>query len=124
MNVNKVIYWVATTLLCLLFLYSAQMYFFNYEGVTKYFENIGFPAWLVYPLAIAKVLGVVAILSRKSILLKEWAYAGFFFDAVMAAAAHYMVADGGGTFAFAGILFVVVSRFFEDRTFPYDNGLS
>ena len=104
--------------MCLLFLFSASMYLFNYPGIVKAYESLGFPAWLIYPSATAKILGVIAILSRKSKLLKEWAYAGFFFDVVLAATAHIMVADGAQGMAIAGIILVIVSRYFEDKVFP------
>ena len=84
MNWNRIIYWGATGIMCAIFLFSAGMYLSNYEMVVGFYENLGFPSWMVYPSAIAKILGVIAILSKKSKLLEEWAYAGFFFDAAMA----------------------------------------
>lgn len=117
MNVNKVVYWVSTVLMCLLFCFSAGMYFTKYEMVSGFFQQLGFPTWLVYPLAVAKVLGVIAVLSRVSRFLKEWAYAGFFYDAVLAFWAHYMIQDGGHMTAAVAIVLVIVSRFFEGRAF-------
>ncbi len=117
MNVNKVVYWVSTVLMCLLFCFSAGMYFTKYEMVSGFFQQLGFPTWLVYPLAVAKVLGVIAVLSRVSRFLKEWAYAGFFYDAVLAFWAHYMIQDGGHMTAAVVIVLVIVSRFFEGRAF-------
>ncbi len=104
----KLLYWISTGLLTMLMLYSAQMYFFNYEGISQAFQFLGFPQWMIYPLATAKILGLIAIWSRLSSFLKEWAYAGFFFDTIMALTAHQMT-DGGGLFAVLGIIFVVVS---------------
>ena len=107
----KIAYWIFTIGMCGMFLFSAHMYFTNYEMVTGYFENyMKFPAWLVYPLATAKVLGVVAIVSGVSRMLKEWAYAGFFFDGVMAFSAHYMAEDGGGGMALFAIVTTIGSR--------------
>ena len=42
----------------------------------------------------AKLLGLVAIWTKLSNALKEWAYAGFFFDFVLAFMAHWAVGDG------------------------------
>ena len=78
-----------------------------------FFRDLGFPIWLVYPLAIAKILGVIAILSKKSKLLKEWAYAGIFFDMVLAFTAHSMVEDGGQGAAALGLVALLVSRYFD-----------
>ncbi len=107
----KIAYWIFTIGMCGIFLFSAFMYFTNYEMITGYFENkMGFPAWLVYPLATAKVLGVVAVLSGLSRMLKEWAYAGFFFDSVMAFSAHYMAGDGVAGMALFAIVTTMGSR--------------
>ena len=90
-----------------------MMYFFNYEMAASVFDHLGFPRWLVYPSAIAKLLGVIAILSRKSALLKEWAYAGFFFDVAIAFTAHTIAEDGGGMLSLIALVMVVISRAFE-----------
>lgn len=88
------IYLISTGLLTALMLMSAGMYFFNYEEVTATFLSLGFPGYIVYPLAIAKILGLVAIWTNKSYSLKEWAYAGFFFDFTLALSAHLVAGDG------------------------------
>ena len=115
-NTEKIIYWIATGLLCAIFLYSAQMYFRNYEMVQGFFKALNYPAYVVYPLAILKVLGVIAIVTKKSDTLKEWAYAGFFLDLVLATAAHYDAGHGLGLSAMAFIPWVV-SYFMDRRLF-------
>ncbi len=112
---KKIIYWVSTVLLCLIFLFSASMYFMKTEMVRGYFEMLHYPRYLVYPLATIKILGVIAVLGNKSKLLKEWAYAGFFFDAVLAAAAHFNANDGGEMMSIAAIILVIISRYFWDK---------
>lgn len=109
MKAFKIIYWVSTILLTLLMIFSIQMYLLNYEAISAAFTSLGFPTWLIYPLATLKILGLIAIWTKLSSFLKEWAYAGFFFDVVMAFTAHQMAEDGGGTFALAGIVFVAAS---------------
>jgi len=42
-------------------------------------KHLGYPVYLLTLLGIWKILGVVALLIPKFPLLKEWAYAGFFF---------------------------------------------
>lgn len=78
MKSNKAIYWISTVIFCCIFIFSAILYFTRYEIVKGFFQALGYPVYLIYPLAIAKVLGVIAIVSKWSVLLKEWAYAGFF----------------------------------------------
>lgn len=109
MNTIKIVYWIATVLMCIIFLFSASMYFLNFEQVSLFFHNLGFPGWLIYPLAIAKVLGVAVILLRKRTFLKELAYAGFFYDALLAFVSHILANDGGYMMAILALLFVTVS---------------
>ena len=113
MNYKKIGYWVLTGLMCALFLFSAQMYFFNTEMVKGFFTSLSFPTWVVIPLAIAKVLGVIAVLTNKVSILKEWAYAGFFFDVVLATAAHSDAGHGLMGMSFWGIFLILGSRFME-----------
>ncbi len=110
---ERIIYLVATGLVSLLMLLSAGMYFFRHEAVSQTFTHLGYPSYLIYPLAVAKLLGLVAIWTRRSQTLKEWAYAGFFFDFVLATAAHIQVKDGEYVPAFVAILLLLVSYRFE-----------
>ncbi len=114
---TRISYYVATGLLTLLMLFSAQMYFFKTEMVRGFFDSLGYPSYLVYPLAIAKILGLIAIWTRKSRTLLEWAYAGFFFDTVLAAAAHLQAEDGGHVMAMGGVVLVIVSYVAAQKLF-------
>jgi len=114
---NKIIYYASTGLLTALMLFSAGMYFFKHEMVSEAFIGLGYPTYIIYPLAIAKILGLIAIWTRKSKILKEWAYAGFFYDVVLAFGAHIMVQDGSFKEALIGIILVLTSYIFEKRTF-------
>jgi len=117
MKTDKIIYWIATGITCAIFAFSAGMYTLNYEMVSGYFPVLGFPAWLVAPLAAAKILGIVAILTRKVKVLTEWAYAGFFFDAVLAEAAHIDHGDGFLQLALLAIVSTLVSRIYYGKVF-------
>jgi hypothetical protein len=117
MKRDKTIYWTATGLLTLLMLFSVYNYFFNHEMIVRFFELLGYPTYLVYPLAIAKLLGLVAIHTKISSTLKEWAYAGFFFDTILAFWAHYMVQGAGYEMALGGVVFVLVSYIYEQKVF-------
>jgi len=96
MKITKVIYWITTLIVCGIFLFSASMYFTKYDMVKGFFEMLGYPTSIIYPLAILKVFGIVIILWQKNNWLTEWAYAGFFFDAVLATAAHENAGHGFG----------------------------
>lgn len=112
---NRIIYRIATVLLSLLILSAAGMYVFNYSEAVKTFGTLGFPAYIIYPLAAAKVLGVIAIVSNYSKTLKEWAYAGFFFNFLLALSAHLNAGDGGFVFALVALVLLFVSYIFWKR---------
>lgn len=112
---NRIIYWVATGILSALMLMSAGMYIFDHATVSATFVALGFPAYIIYPLAIAKILGLIAIWTRKSNTLREWAYAGFFFDFLLAAAAHFAIADGEHIPAMAATVLLLVSYIFGKK---------
>ncbi|MDY8135168.1 DoxX family protein [Aquimarina sp. 2201CG5-10] len=104
----KIVYWIATAALCAIMLYSAQMYFRNTEMVEGFFESFNYPKYIVIPLAVAKVLAVIAILTNKIKWIKEWAYAGIFFDLVLASMAHQYAGHPIGMSVYA-ILILAIS---------------
>ena len=114
---NKIIYWVVTGLLSAMMLMGAGMYIFNYEMVSEVFSSLGYPTYLVYPLATAKVLGIIAILTRKSEFLKNLAYAGFFYDFILAISAHINVNDGEFVPSAVALVLLVSSYIFGKKAF-------
>lgn len=114
---HQVIYWIATGFISFMFFAGAMMYFFNYTMAHQFFTNLGFPTWIIYPLGILKVLGVVAVLSKKSTLLKELAYAGFLYDAVLAVTAHLVVSDGQYLHGMAVIIATIISWIYDRKVF-------
>ena len=80
---NKIIYWIATIWLSLGMLSTGAVQLLKVEGdgpgSLDSMTHLGYPVYFVTILGICKILGVVALLIPKSPLLKEWAYAGFFF---------------------------------------------
>ena len=113
LKTQKIIYWIATGLFCAIMMYSAGLYFTQTDMVKGFFESFGYPTDIVIPLAVAKVLGVIMILWRKSAWLTSWAYAGFFFDLVFAFFAHHFSADfQDTTFVLVAMIFLLISFFF------------
>ena len=111
MKIQKIIYWIATVLLTLLVLFSAGNYFFNHAEIVKAFTALGFPTYIIYPLATLKILGLIVILGNLGGSLKEWAYAGFFFNFVLAFFAHLMVGDGEQFGALMALVLLLTSYF-------------
>jgi len=106
MNFEKWIFLISTGALTLLMCFSAGMYFFNYEMAAGFFTALGYPTYIIYPLATAKILGLIAIWSNWSRSIKEWAYAGFCFDFILAWVAH--INADHGFFQLAGVALVLL----------------
>lgn len=100
-----------TALMC----FSAGMYLFNYEMAAGFFTTLGYPTYIIYPLAIAKIFGLVAIWTNWSRSIKEWAYAGFFFDFVLAWAAHFKAGHGAFTLAGMALVLLFVSYLYDRK---------
>lgn len=111
----KIVYWIFTALFSLLMLYSATMYFTQYEMVKGFFEHLGYPVYLIYPLAILKIIGILVIVTNYSKTLKEWAYSAFFFEILLAFFAHYMVKDGEQGGAVIAMILLLCSYFLNKK---------
>ncbi|HVA97594.1 MAG TPA: DoxX family protein [Bacteroidia bacterium] len=57
--------------------------------------DLGFPIYFLTILGTWKILGVIVILIPRFKLLKEWAYAGFFFAMTGALVSHLAIGDYG-----------------------------
>ena len=78
-KLNKIIYWIATLWLALGMLSTGIVQLLKMEDEVANITRLGYPEYLLTILGVWKILGVVAVLIPKFPLLKEWAYAGFFF---------------------------------------------
>jgi hypothetical protein len=79
---NKIVYWVATLWLALGMVSTGGVQLFRAKegpGGVDSATLLGYPLYILTILGVWKILGVVALLIPKFPLLKEWAYAGFFF---------------------------------------------
>ncbi|MGZ3764803.1 MAG: DoxX family protein [Mucilaginibacter sp.] len=99
MKTTKILYWVFTILLVALMLFSAIGSFIPNPQGDAFAKHIGFPLYIFKFLAVAKILGVVAILVPGNARLKEWAYAGFTFDMLGAVYAFISVGDPAAQWA-------------------------
>jgi len=115
---TKFLYYGSTVLLTLIMLFSVSEYFFNHEFIRGAFQHLGYPIYLIYPMAISKILGLIAIWSRKSQLLTGLAYAGFFYNVILAFFAHIAVSDNAQWIAVASIIALIPSYFSSKRLFP------
>ena len=88
---NVIIYWVVTAFLSFGMLAGGVQQMLQIGGYNEIFEQLGYPHYLLSILGVWKLLGVMAILTPKFPILKEWAYAGFFFGMSGAAISHLAV---------------------------------
>jgi uncharacterized membrane protein len=112
---NNIIYWTATALLSFGMLGSGISQLLHLQDMNEIITHIGFPLYFMYIIGVWKILGVIAILIPNFKLLKEWAYAGFFFLMTGAFFSHLFMGDRGN--AIMGPLFqtifIVVSWYFR-----------
>ena len=91
----KITYWIATIWLALGMLSTAFVQLVKAkegQGGVNSITHLGYPVYLLTLLAILKILGVIAVLIPRFPILKEWAYAGFFF--AMSGATFSRIAAG------------------------------
>jgi len=94
MKRTKIIYWIATIWLALGMVSTAIVQLIKMdEEVKKTSTILGYPVYFLTLIGVWKLLGVVAILIPKYPILKEWAYAGFFFLMSGAIFSHLAVGD-------------------------------
>lgn len=89
---NKIIYWIATVWLALGMLSTGIVQILKVKEEVAMMTRLGYPGYLLTIIGVWKILGVIAVLVPKFPLLKEWAYAGFFF--VMSGAVFSHLASG------------------------------
>jgi len=93
---DRIIYWIATAWLALGMLSTGIVQLFKAkqgQGGVDMIIHLGYPVYLLTLLAAWKILGVIALLIPKFPLLKEWAYAGFFFVMSGAVFSHIAIGD-------------------------------
>ena len=87
----KTFYWIVTSIFCLANLGSGISGFFpNKQGLDVMIQ-LGYPAYLLIIIGIAKILGSVAVIQTKFKTIKEWAYAGFTIDYIGASTSFIFV---------------------------------
>jgi hypothetical protein len=112
---NKIIYWIATIWLSFGMLSTGIVQLLKIKKETDLMTHLGYPLYVLVILGIWKILGVVAILVPKFPLVKEWAYAGFFFTMSGAFFSHLAIGDAATEFIgpVLSITLIVVSWYFR-----------
>jgi len=86
---SKTVYRITTAIIALVMVFSL------YKMYSPDYAHLGLPDYLRSELAVAKGLGLIALLAPGvPTSLREWAYAGFAIVLVSASVAHYASGDG------------------------------
>jgi len=111
MKTKSILYWTMTGLVAFFIggggASQIWQYQINPHGVVP---QLGYPMYFFAILGFWKVLGAIAILVPGFPRLKEWAYAGIFFD-LTGAAASCAAVGGYGAYAFHVIAPLIITGF-------------
>ena len=103
---NKIIYWIATLWLSLGMVSTRIVQLMKTPEEITLMTGLGYPVYFLTIIGVWKLLGVVTVLIPKFPLLKEWAYAGFFFNMSGAIFSHLF--SGSGATDFIGPVLLLV----------------
>ena len=109
MKVYKIIYWVSSILLSVQMIFSASIFIFKNGFMKLAFTALDFPIYLIYPIAITNILGVIALLLPIHKTIKEWAYAGICYNLILAISAHVNSNDGQLMASITALALLVIS---------------
>lgn len=90
-QIKNIAYWLTTILGPASFVIGGVLNLTQTEQVVSTLNHLGYPAYFASILGIWKLLGAIAVVVPGFPRLKEWAYAGFFFDLTAAAVSHAAV---------------------------------
>ncbi|MER2562556.1 MAG: DoxX family protein [Myxococcaceae bacterium] len=93
MKPTVIAYWVATSLLVLTFVSGGVMDLQQTPEMLEGMKALGYPAYFATLLGLWKLSGALALVVPGFGRVKEWAYAGMFFDLTGAAVSHAAVGD-------------------------------
>ena len=95
-QVKTAAFWATTILGPSSFVIGGVLGLVGGQDVVDAARHLGYPLYFVTILSTWKLLGAIAITAPGLPRVKEWAYAGFFFDLTAAAVSHAAVGDGAG----------------------------
>ena len=91
---RTITYWVATVLVAAELAVGGVWDIMRIPYVRTVTEHLGYPSYFLVILGLWKVSGAAALLVPRFPRLKEWAYAGTFFNYTGALASHMAAGDG------------------------------
>jgi hypothetical protein len=97
MNKRTAGFWLSTSLLAADQVFAGTAALLGAPFMRDLLQHLGYPSYFLAILGPWKLLGALAILVPGRPRLKEWAYAGMFFDLTGAGASHLISGDGAGS---------------------------
>ena len=80
MKNTNIIYWIVTGLFAAFMLFSAIPDIMLTAEAKTFINALGYPDYFIHFIGVAKSLGAIAIVVPGFPRIKEWAYAGLFYD--------------------------------------------
>ncbi len=117
MKRTNILYWIFTGLLIPMFGIGSVIGLTGSSAQVEVLTSLGYSAYLLPFLCVARILALVAIFTPKFPRLKEWAYAGLAFDVIAAIYSLLMVRHSLTNIiipSFA-LVFVFASYFFNHK---------
>lgn len=120
----KIIYWTTTILFAGFMTFSAIPDILVVEEAKEFMTtHLGYPVYFIPFIGVAKLLGSIAILVPQFKTIKEWAYAGLFYDLIGAVYSGIMT-DGfqPGMFMMVPIFAIAITSYIFNRKYygqPY-----
>jgi len=93
MRTKVIAYWAATIPLAVELSVGGEWDLMHQSHVVQVVTHLGYPVYLLTILGFWKLLATIALLAPRLARLKEWAYAGAFFEMTGAAASHAAKGD-------------------------------
>jgi hypothetical protein len=111
MNARTIAYWTTTGVLVFAMLSGGIGELGQHWGTLETVSILGYPPYFLTILGLWKVLGTIALIGPRFPRLREWAYAGIFFNMTGAAASHAFAGDYGvyGFHVIATLLLAVLA---------------
>jgi uncharacterized membrane protein YphA (DoxX/SURF4 family) len=103
------IYWIFTGLLMAYTISGSIPDIMSVPDAIALFTHLGYPAYLLPFLGIAKLLGVVALLIPGFSRIKEWVYAGFVYDLTGAMYSSISVGDPASSWLLFLIGYILIA---------------
>lgn len=114
----KNLYYFSTIAFTLSMLLAVGFYFFDHAYVSDFFHKIGYPRYLVYPLGIVKIMGLIGMRNKKYRLIREWAYAGYLYNCTLAFFGNALTPGAPYTIAaLVAIVLLLTSYFTRKRIY-------